>query len=65
MEQTRLDRLLTAAELAQRLGIPAKRIRQAIRSGDLPAVRIGEWWRVRASDAEKWLDRQRYRVPAV
>lgn len=61
MDAIELDRLLTAAELARRLGVPAKRIRHAIRSGDLPAVHVGSWWRVRASEAEKWLDRQRYR----
>lgn len=60
MEQNELDRLQTAAQVAQRLGVPPKRIRAAIRSGDIPAVRIGEWWRVRERDVAAWVDRQRW-----
>jgi excisionase family DNA binding protein len=56
-----LDSLLTVRELAHRLRLPPKRIRRAIRAGELPAVLIGEWLRVRARDAEEWLARREYR----
>jgi hypothetical protein len=65
MDNTARDRLHTAAQLARILGVPAKRIRLAIRAGALPAFRIGGWWRVRQRDAEACLDRQRYRPPQV
>jgi excisionase family DNA binding protein len=56
-----LDQLVTVRELALRLGISPRRIRRAIRSGSLRAFRIGSWWRIRAEDADGWLESQRYR----
>ena len=64
MAQAIPDQLLTVAQLARALGVPARRIRTAIRTGALPAFRLGEWWRVRVCDAESWLERQRYRAHA-
>ena len=55
-----LSQLLTPSELARRLGLPVKRIRLAIRQGDLAAYSIGAWRRVRVRDAEEWLSRHRY-----
>lgn len=51
--------LLTAREAAERLGIPVRRVRAAIRARELRAVRIGRWARVTEQDLAAWLDRLR------
>ena len=55
------DKLVTPNALATRWGIPPKRIRRAIRDGDLPAFRFGAWLRVRLGDAREWRERHRFR----
>ena len=60
-DQPESDRLLNVGALAARLGLPEKRIRHAIRSGELPAFQIGAWRRVRLGDARAWLEGQRFR----
>src|SRR5262245_28563005 len=55
MESAKPDQLFTAAELARRLGLPVERIYRAIREGELPARRVGNWPCVRLSDANAWL----------
>ena len=54
------DQLLTLGALAHYLGLPQKRIRQAVRSGALPAYQVGGWRRVRLGDARDWLEQQRF-----
>jgi len=41
--------LLTTNETAHALGISPRRVRQLIRAGMLPAVRVGRDWGIRAS----------------
>lgn len=36
--------MITTADAAQRLGVSDRRVRQLIRSGLLPAVRLGRDW---------------------
>jgi len=36
-----------------------------IRTGELPAIRIGRQWRFRRSDLDGWVDRQRAGAAAV
>jgi excisionase family DNA binding protein len=52
------DRLLTAAEVADQLRVSTMTIYRLIRRGELPAVRVGRNYRVRASDLETYLDDQ-------
>lgn len=52
------DRLLTAAEVADQLRVSTMTIYRLIRSGELPAVRVGRNYRVRVSDLERYLDAQ-------
>lgn len=50
--------LLTAAEVADQLRVSTMTIYRLIRSGELPAVRVGRNYRVRASDLDAYLESQ-------
>lgn len=50
--------LLTAAEVAERLRVSTMTIYRLIRSGELPAVRVGRNYRVRAGDLDTYLEEQ-------
>lgn len=52
------ETLLTAAEVADQLRVSTMTIYRLIRSGELPAVRVGRNYRVRAGDLERYLDAQ-------
>jgi excisionase family DNA binding protein len=53
------DRLLTPAELADRLGMSLGWVRDHWQAGDLPGYRIGRNVRFRESDVDAWLDARR------
>jgi excisionase family DNA binding protein len=48
--------LLTAAEVAEQLRVSTMTVYRLIRRGELPAVRVGRNYRVRARDLETYLD---------
>lgn len=50
--------LLTASEVADRLRVSTMTVYRLIRRGELPAVRVGRNYRVRAGDLEAYLDAQ-------
>jgi excisionase family DNA binding protein len=50
------DRLLTAEELAERLGVPAKWPLAQARAGHLPHVKLGRYTRFDLGDVEAWLE---------
>lgn len=52
------EQLWTAAEVAERLRVSTMTIYRLIRSGELPAVRIGRNYRVRQGDLEAYLEAQ-------
>jgi len=52
------DRLLTAREVAGTLRVSTMTVYRLIRRGELPAVRVGRNYRVRASDLEGYLEAQ-------
>lgn len=51
-------RLLTAAEVADQLRVSTMTVYRLIRRGELPAVRVGRNYRVRARDLDAYLDNQ-------
>ena len=53
-----VQRLLTAAEVADQLRVSTMTIYRLIRSGELPAVRVGRNYRVRANELEAYLQGQ-------
>ena len=60
---TRLPSFLTTDEVLSYLKVNPRTIYRLIRSGELPAIRIGRQWRFRRSDLDDWLERQRSMVP--
>jgi excisionase family DNA binding protein len=52
------DRLLDAAELAQRWNVPTSWIREATRAGKIPCVRLGRYVRYRGETVDAWLKEQ-------
>ena len=50
---------LTTEEVLAYLRITPRTIYRLIRSGELPALRIGRQWRFRRTDLDAWLERQR------
>lgn len=51
-----MDELLDIAAVAEYLGVSERTVYNRVRSGDLPALKVGRLWRVRATDLEAWLD---------
>lgn len=49
------DRLLSAEDAADMLGISAYTVRQRARDGTIPAMRLGRLWRFRRSDLDHWI----------
>jgi excisionase family DNA binding protein len=48
--------LLSDAEAAEFLGgLHPKTVRRMARRGELPAYRVGRYWRSRASELDQWL----------
>ena len=50
------DRLLDAAAVAERLGVPETWVRESARSGAMPHVRLGRYVRFDVADVKAWLE---------
>jgi excisionase family DNA binding protein len=50
------ERLLTAEELAERLGVPAKWPLAQARAGHIPHVKLGRYVRFDAADVDAWVE---------
>lgn len=62
IEGVTLSSFLTTEEVLGYLKVNPRTIYRLIRSGELPAVRIGRQWRFRRTDLNDWIDRQRSMV---
>jgi excisionase family DNA binding protein len=51
-----MEELLDIAQVAAYLGVSERTVYSRVRSGEIPATRVGRLWRVRASDLQAWLD---------
>ena len=47
--------LIDANEVAGLLGLHFKTVQQMAREGDMPAIRVGRYWRFRKSGIDRWL----------
>ena len=52
-----MDELWDIARVATYLGVTERTVYNKVRAGELPAVKVGRLWRVRAADLEAWLGR--------
>jgi excisionase family DNA binding protein len=50
-----MDRLLTAQEIAERLGVNTQWVWAQARAGQIPHVRLGRYQRFRESAIEAWV----------
>lgn len=50
-----LPKFLTTEEVLACLKVTPRTVYRLIRSGELPAVRVGRQWRFRKADFETWL----------
>ncbi len=55
---TAFGRFLTVNEIARRLRVSNMTVYRLVRSGDLPAVRVGRGYRIREGDVERYLQRR-------
>jgi excisionase family DNA binding protein len=54
--QITFEPLLSDADAGKLLGLHPKTVQRLARQGELPAVRIGRYWRFRASALDLWID---------
>lgn len=50
------DRLLTVAEVAEHMRVSNMTVYRLIKSGDIPALRVGKNYRIRTKDLTAYLD---------
>ena len=55
-------RLLTVAEVASAMRVSNMTVYRLIKSGDLPAVRVGKNFRIRESDVQRYLSDRAVKV---
>jgi excisionase family DNA binding protein len=53
------ERLLTPAEVAERVGLSTKAVRRAYERGELPASKLCGRVRIRPEDVEAWIEGNR------
>jgi DNA (cytosine-5)-methyltransferase 1 len=57
-----MTELLSLRQAARRLGVAERVLRHAVRSGDLPAFRLGQrTLRVKPTDLDDWIQNRRVR----
>lgn len=64
MSQAIFEPLLSDSQAGKLLGLHPKTVQRLARQGELPAVRIGRYWRFRASALNAWIDLQSTGQPA-
>ena len=57
-----MERLLSIEDVADILGLEYKTINRLIKTGDLPAARIGRVYRISRADLEAYIERQKQRM---
>ena len=58
-------RLLTLSEAAALLHVSTRTLQRMIRSGELPALKVGGQWRVRESQLRQWIEKRESSVAAT
>ena len=58
-------RLLTLSEAAALLHVSTRTLQRMIRSGELPALKVGGQWRMRESQLTQWIEKRESSVAAT
>jgi excisionase family DNA binding protein len=53
--ENRTDSLITAEEVAAYLAVSEAWVAEQARAGEIPAIKLGRYWRFRMSEIEEWL----------
>jgi excisionase family DNA binding protein len=53
---TEFEPLLSEIDAGRLLGLHPKTVQRLARNGELPAIRVGRYWRFRASRLNAWID---------
>jgi excisionase family DNA binding protein len=62
VERIRVDlakEWLSVADICEYMGVSTFVVTRVLRTGELPAVKMGREWRISRSDFEDWLNAQR------
>jgi excisionase family DNA binding protein len=62
-EEERGSELLSISEVCQEIGMRKSWVYRRIKSGEIPSIRLGHNIKVKRSDLEQYLERQRYQPP--
>lgn len=54
-----MERLYTIEQIAEKLQISETTLYKLARSGRIPAIKIGNQWRFKMEDIDKWLESQK------
>ena len=57
-----MDPLLTPDEIAERLGVRPKTVRDWLRSGDLVGIKVGKSWRIHPTDLDRLVGEQLFKA---
>ena len=52
-----MEQLLTTREIADKLKLNVETVRRKLRSGDIPAKKVGRLWRVGDAELQRYVDR--------
>ena len=63
-EEQRGSELLSISEVCQEIGMRKSWVHRRIKSGEIPSIRLGHNFKVKRSDLEEYLERQRYQAPS-
>lgn len=50
-----IEKLLTSADVAEILGIHPKVVERLAKRGEIPAFKLGRYWRYRAYELDAWI----------
>lgn len=56
MTTQNFEPLMSDAQAGELLGLHPQTVQRLARRGEIPAVRIGRYWRYRASTLNEWID---------
>jgi len=54
-----MEKLLTLQQVSEKLQISENTLYKLARKGEIPAIKIGNQWRFKAQDIERWLEEQK------
>jgi len=54
-----MEKLLTLRQVSEKLQISDNTLYKLARKGEIPAIKIGNQWRFKAQDIERWLEEQK------